>query len=126
MNVAGYMCWGEHSALGQTYPTDGTVKWSGHSGGWIIETIESFNGTRGGCNQGNFIHWFSSNAFGGTNYSNAPIGAVSHTEEPYLPGVANSATYFGLWAAGKNFAICAWNSRQTKWFQAVGDPFVTR
>jgi alpha-tubulin suppressor-like RCC1 family protein len=125
-NVAGYICWGEHSALAGNYPTNGVVKWSGNSTWWIMETIESFNGTRGGCGQGNFIQWFSSNAFGGTNYLNTPVGAVSHTEEPLLPGVNDSAAYFGLWAAGKNFAICAWKSRRTPYFQAVGDPFVTR
>jgi len=75
---------------------------------------------------GNFIQWFSSNAFGGTNYSNTPVGAVTHVEEPFSPGVENSQIYFGLWAAGKNFAICAWNSRRTPYFQAVGDPFVRR
>jgi len=73
----------------------------------------------------NFIQWFSSNAFGGTNYSNTPIGAVTHVEEPGLPDVENSSVYFGLWETGKNFAICAWNSRQTPYFQAVGDPFIT-
>ncbi len=125
-NVSGYLCWGAHSALGGTYPIDGTVKWTGNSGWWIIETVESFNGMRGGCGQGNFIQWFSSNAFGGTNYSNTPIGAVSHTEEPGLLYVENSSIYFGLWAGGKNFAICAWNSRITLFFQAVGDPFVVK
>lgn len=126
MNVAGYICCGAYSALGGLYPTDGNIKWSGHSRWWIIETVESFNGTRGGYGQGNFIQWFSSNAFGGTNYSNTPIGAVSHTEEPELLGIENSPAYFGLWAAGKNFAICAWTSRNTPFFQAVVDPFVTR
>ena len=74
----------------------------------------------------NFVQWFSSNAFGGTNYSNTPIGAVTHVEEPSLGGVENSSTYFGLWAANKNLAICAWNSRQTQYFQAIGDPLVIK
>jgi hypothetical protein len=126
-NVAGYICWGEHSSLGQTYAIDGTVKWTANSGWWIIETIESFNGQRYPCAQGNFIQWFSSNAFGGTNYSNTPIGAVSHTEEPGGPTYCEDPSiYFGLWADGKNFAICSWNSRRTPHFQAVGDPFVTK
>ena len=125
-NVGGYICWGAHSSLGGSYPTNGAVAWSGSSGWWIIETIESFNGIRGGYGQGNFTQWFSANAFGGTNYSNTPVGAVSHTEEPSLGGVEDSATYFGLWSAGKYFAISAWNSKQTPYFQAVGDPFVTR
>jgi hypothetical protein len=28
--------------------------------------------------------------------------------------------------SGKNFAIAAWNSRRTAYFQAVGDPLLTR
>ncbi|HEV2331297.1 MAG TPA: hypothetical protein VGY56_21145 [Verrucomicrobiae bacterium] len=106
-NVAGYFCWGEHSSLDDNYPTNGFVQWSGNSGWWIIQTMESFNGQRGGCAQGDFVQWFSSSAFGGTNYSDTPVGAVSHVEEPQLSGVENPAVYFGLWAAGKNFGICA-------------------
>ena len=32
--------------------------------------------------QGNFLEWYASNAFGGANYSNTPIAAVSHVDEP--------------------------------------------
>lgn len=70
--------------------------------------------------------WFSPSAFGGTNYSNTPIGAATQVLEPKLAGVNNCSVYFGLWAAGKDFAICAWNSRMAFWLQAVGDPFVTK
>jgi len=87
-------------------------------------TLESFNGQRCDPGQGTFLKWFSPIAFGGTNYSNTPVGAVTHVLEPDLAGVNDSYTYFGLWAAGKDFAICAWNSRMTPYFQAVGDPFV--
>ena len=66
------------------------------------------------------------NAFGATNYANTPVGAASHVEEPNLPGVNDAAAYFGLWASGKNFAIAAWNSRNTPAFQAVGDPLVRK
>ena len=124
-NVAGYICWGEHSSIGKTYAIDGTVKWTGNSAWWIIATIESFNGQRNPCAQGNFIEWFSSNAFGGTNYSNIPVGAICNTEEPGLPGSSYSSTYFGLWASRKNFGICAWSARNSTFFQAVGDPFIT-
>jgi alpha-tubulin suppressor-like RCC1 family protein len=127
-NVAGYISWGAHSAIlgngNAAYATNGVLQWSGNSGWWLIETIESFNGMRGGCGQGDFIQWYSSNAFGGTNYSYTPVGAVSHVEEPSVGGNENSSIYFGLWGAGRNFAICAWKSRQTPYFQAVGDPFV--
>jgi hypothetical protein len=75
--------------------------------------------------QGNFTQWFAQRAFGGTNYENTPVAAVSHTDEPNL-GVNDPAIYFGLWASGKIFAICAWNSRYTEMFQAVGDPFVRK
>ena len=126
VNVAGYISWGAHSSLGSHYATNGTPQWSGNSGWWIIQTIESYNGTTFVTDQGNFLQWFSTSAFGGTNYSNTPVGAVSHVDEPGVGSVNNSATYFGLWARKKNFAICAWNSRATAYFQAVGDPLVIK
>lgn len=126
VNVAGYICWGSHSSLGNEYAIRTNIlSWTGDSGWWVIETIESFNGWRH-PGQGNFTQWFSPNAFGGTNYSNTPVGAVTHTDEPGLPGVNNTQIYFGAWATGKSFAICAWGSRVTPKFQAVGDPFVRR
>jgi alpha-tubulin suppressor-like RCC1 family protein len=126
-SVAAYFSWGEHSTLGETYAIDGSIHWAGSNGWWIIETVESFNGERAQWSpMGSFIQWLASNAFGGADYSNTPVGAVTHVEEPGLGGVNDTATYFGLWARGKNFAICAWNSRNTPHFQAVGDPLVTK
>jgi hypothetical protein len=69
--------------------------------------------------------WFSTNAFGSTNYENTPVGAITNTDEPGS-GTAPYPCYFNLWVAGKNFAICAWSARITPYFQDVGDPFVTR
>jgi hypothetical protein len=127
-NVGGYISWGSNGGLGSDYVTNGTVIFTGNSSWYIIETIESYNGQRdgGGGIQGDFLKWLSPNAFGGANYSNTPVGAVTHTEEPSAPSCENSQVYFGLWASGKNFAICAWSSRRTPYFQAVGDPFVTK
>ena len=125
-NVAGYICWGGHSSLGAGYAIDGTVQWKGNSGWWIIRTLESFNGQKADPGQGNFVKWFSSNAFGGTNYSNTPIGASSNVEEPGLESSTTTSAYFGLWASGKNFGVCVWSAINTIYFQAVGDPFVTR
>ena len=126
VNVAGYITWGSHSSLTANYPYDGEVEWRGNSGWWIMESIESFNGQRLATGQGNFVKWFTANSFGGTNYQYTPVGGVSHTDEPNLPGVNDSAKYFGLWASGKNLAICAWASRRTSHFQALGDPFITK
>ncbi|MDQ6630379.1 MAG: hypothetical protein M3Y82_01315, partial [Verrucomicrobiota bacterium] len=126
-NVAGYLTWGANGGQGSGYATNGGVIFHGNSSWYIIETIESYNGqVVQDFPQGNFVKWFSVNAFGGANYSNTPIGAVTHVEEPSAPGCENSRVYFGSWVAGKNFGICAWNSRQTPVFQAVGDPFVTK
>lgn len=125
VNVAGYFCWGAHSTLGSNYPL-GYVNWTGNNAWWIIETAESFNGQRYESHQCNYIKWFSPNAFGGTNYSNTPNGAVSNTDEPNESGLNNPSVYFGLWAYGKNFAICAWVSRNTPYFQAVGDPLIVQ
>ena len=111
VNVAGYICWGAHSSLGAAYATNSQVQWTGNSSWWIIETAESFNGWRSCPYQGTFIKWFSANAFGTTNFSNTPVGAVSHVDEPGAP--SNASDYFGLWARGKNFAIAAWNSKST-------------
>ena len=118
-NIAGYMCWGAHSALRGDYPTDNKVIWAGTNRWWIIETVESPNGQRA-SSSGNFIKWFSSNAFGTNDYySNTPVGTVSHVDEPKLFGTSDAVKYFGPWASGKNFAIAAWNSRLTPYFQAV-------
>jgi len=129
-NVTGYLTGGANGALGSqrgwysNYYTN--VCFYGQSSWYLIETVESFNGQRYQGGQGNFIKWYSSVAFGGTYYSCTPVGAVTHVDEPGLGGIENSQIYFGLWAAGKNFAICAWNSRNTYYFQSVGDPFVVK
>lgn len=124
VNVAGYASWGAHSALGANFPLDGDVQWNGNSSWWIISTIESFNGQQHQNDQSSFISWFSANAFGGTNYSNVPVGAVTHADEPGFIDIENESLYFGFWASGKVFAIGAWNSRRTIYIQAIGDPFV--
>jgi alpha-tubulin suppressor-like RCC1 family protein len=130
VNVAGYYSPGIHNgAFSPTYPIDGELIFSGQSRWYLIETDESFNGIRNfvATGQGNFLEWYASNAFGGSAYANTPVGAVSHVEEP---GSAenNPYLYFGLWAQGKIFSICAWNSFYnygTPYLQVVGDPFVT-
>ena len=129
VNVAGYICWGWHSNWGthlydSAYPIDGDVQWSGNSSWWLIRTEESYNGQR----SGQFLEWFSSNAFGGSAYSNTPIGGPTYVEEPLAPATDN-AILFGLWASGKNLAICCWVARNPgtpPYLQVVGDPFVTR
>ena len=126
-NVAGYISWGAHSSLSNNYAiTSGTngVHWTGNSAWWVIQTIESFNGQRFRGDMGYFLQWFSSNAFGGTNYSNTPVGAISNVEENSAGYFSDK--YFGLWSSGKNLGISAWQSRYTPYPQVVGDPFVTR
>ena len=128
INVAGFFSWGLHGYWGDTnggYATNGTIQFTGNSGWYVIETGESFNGQRI-TGQGNFLSWYASNAFGGTNYSNTPVGAVSEVDEPTEAGLANSQIYFGLWASGKSFAVSAWNAARTPAFQAVGDPLTKK
>jgi hypothetical protein len=141
VNVAGYVSWGSHSSLCNQYAIaatwQGAPTWQGSSGWWIIETLESFNGQPapssgcGGGGMGDFNMWFDHRAFGGydpnhMDYQNTPVGAVTHVDEPFLSGVNNTSTYFGLWASGADFATCAWTSKNWNKLQAVGDPFVTR
>lgn len=131
-NVAGYICWGAHSSLGWNYALNTNVAWSGNSRWYIVETVESYNGVRINNSplfptwQATFLQWFSSSAFGGSDYSSTPAGAVSHVDEPGGGGANDSAIYFGLWSGSKTFASSAWNSRKTDKFQAVGDPLIKR
>ena len=105
--MAGYFSWGQDGGLGQAYATNGTVTFNNASGWYLVATAESYNGRRSSF-QGSFLNWFSSGAFGGTSYSNTPVGAtISHVDEP-SEFADNTYNYFGLWAAGKSFAICAW------------------
>lgn len=133
-NVSGFFIHGIYGYNNNgKYAVDGTIRFTGNSGWYLIETGESYNGQWvGGTDtepnenvQGNFIKWFSSNAFGGTNYSNTPAAATTHVVEPGFRG-ANPLLYI-CWDSGKPFAYCAWKG---DWnigaLQAVGDPWVTR
>ena len=126
------------------YATKGSIRLSGRSSWWLAQTIESYNGqwlnnfTKDEASkwsgpwwangsQGNFIEWFSSNAYGGSNYSNTPVAAVTHVMEPNGPG--NGPALFTCWEASKPFAYCAWRSNQTiggQKIQVIGDPWVAR
>ena len=124
-NVVGYMCWGAHSSLTNGYPRDGNVVWGGSSSWWVIETTESYNGQRFG-GQGNFTQWFSDIAFGGTNYENSPIAAVSHTDEPGLAHV-NDASFISACGQAESHSVSALGiQRRTQYFQAVGDPLIKK
>ncbi len=133
-DVAGFISWGIYEykdgrgvgGWNGDYPINGTITFSGKSDWYLIQTIESFNGLwLAAGHQGNFIKWFSANAFGGSNYGNTPAAAVTHVIEPSTSGV-NSPYLFTCWETGKPFAYCAGKSRQTEGFQAVGDPWVAR
>jgi uncharacterized repeat protein (TIGR03803 family) len=132
-DVRGYASWGVHDGVfSSMYPTNGAVVWSGNSKWWIIETIESFNGQRdaslgpgGQQAQGDVEEWFAPNAWGGTNYSNTPVGAVSHVEEPGF--AINGPTYMSLWEEGFLFSECAWASKiGSNPFQVIGDPLIRK
>ncbi|MRR32993.1 hypothetical protein EG834_22270 [bacterium] len=90
-----------------------------------MQTLESFNG-QPYAGQADYFMWFSAIAFGGTNYSNTPVAAVTHTDEPHLDQVNAPSQYFSLWARGASFSYCAWKTKITGHFQAVGDPFVMK
>jgi len=75
--------------------------------------------------QGNFEQWCNPTTAGGWQYSRTPIGMACHTDEPSVGGVEGSM-YLCNWEAGLLFCECAWSSRKTKYFMAVGDPLVKR
>ena len=126
-NLAGFYYNGTDGHGSLAYATNGSILFTGSNGWYLIETEDSYNGVRS-LGQGNFLSWFAANAFRGTNYDYqaTPIGAVCHTDEPIDGNQNDGNIYFDSWAAGKPFGICAWVSRRTPSFQAVGDPFVKR
>ena len=128
VNVAGYLSWGAHGGISGDNTVSGAFTWNGNSGWWIINTLDSYNGHQVQLpgSQESFTDWFSQTGFGGTDYSNTPVGAVTTVDEPGLSRKNDSSVYFGLWASGKNFGICAWNSVLSEYFQAVGDPLVVK
>jgi len=124
-NVAAYFTGGWDGGLGDSNMfVDGTVKFFGDIGWYIMTTIDSFNGQRVTFQAG-FLTWFASNAFLGTNYSNTPVGATTTVQEPYEV-IPNPEIYYGDLAGGKSFAISAWAAQISPYFQAVGDPFVRK
>ncbi|HEV2693548.1 MAG TPA: immunoglobulin domain-containing protein [Verrucomicrobiae bacterium] len=128
-NMAGYVSWGANGGISAVDTTNGVIAWHGNSGWYLMQTMESFNGQEImlAHSQGSFTFWFSNMAFGGTHYANTPVGAVSSVEEPTLGGKNNNPIYFGSWARGKFFAICAWESiNYSPFFMATGDPLVVR
>jgi hypothetical protein len=127
VNVAGYLSFGTHGWQALNFATNGTTIFTGDSGWYIMGTDESWNGMWDSVSAGQstYTTWFSSSAFGGTNSSRTPVGAVCHVFEPGSMG-NHVSLYYGLWQAGKTFAICATYSRGSPQVQAVGDPFVRR
>jgi hypothetical protein len=140
-NVTGYFTGGWDAGMGSgpgntnSFAVSGQVVFFGNSGWYIMSTIDSFSGQRV-TGQSSYLTWFASNAFGGTNYSNTPVGAVTYVDEPSGPyGEVTTSVYYGDWAAGKSFGVSAWAAQvwaeagppfTVQYFQAVGDPFVRR
>ena len=133
-NVAGYFTPGADETGDGDMFVNGRVQFFGESGWYIMTTIDSFDGQRV-TSQANYLTWFSNNAFGGTNYSNTPVGAVTTVDEPGVQGKVDPTVYYGQWAVGKSFAISAWAAQELGngipgivcfYFQAVGDPFVRK
>lgn len=130
-NVEGYFTGGWDGGGDSNMFVDGRVSFSGNSGWFIMTTVDSYDGQRVTFQAG-YLTWFATNSFGGTNYSNTPVGAVTTVEEPSLSGKVGPDAYYGGWASGKSFAISAWagqaegNGIPGLYFQAVGDPFVRK
>jgi hypothetical protein len=132
-NVAGYFTGGWDGGTGDgSIFVDTNIAFFGNSGWFIMSTVDSYNGRRTTFQAG-FLTWFASNAFGGVNYANTTVGGITHVDEPSA-SADDDYDYFGNWASGKCFAICAWAGQigtygpgySDQWFQAVGDPFVRR
>ena len=123
-DVTGYESWGVNGGMSSTYPNNRSLFFTGKSNWYLVKTFESYNGIIG-SDHGNFEQWFSPTTGGGWHYSRTPIGMACHTDEPSIGGVEGSM-YMCNWEAGLLFSECAWSSRKTKYFMAVGDPLVKR
>jgi alpha-tubulin suppressor-like RCC1 family protein len=134
-NVATYYCWGGHAVFLGPYPpffnVNGTVQFYGQSSWYVMTTLESYNGRLADTGLSCFGRWFSANSFSGTNYNylNTPVGAAANADECGCD--PDPKILFGLWAQGKNLAICTWNSMPSQlpshpYAVAVGDPFTRR
>ena len=132
-DVTGYETWGTNGGMTTSalpsggYPNDGSIVFSGKSNWFLVKTIESYNGMQGGGpnSQGCFEKFFYSTAFGGTSYSNTPVGFAGHTDEPTISGV-EAESYLINWDLGLLACECAWGSRCTPYFAFWGDPLVKR
>ena len=139
-NVAGYYTCSEDCVTTNcaTNAVNGVIQFYGQSTWYVISTTDSYNGLlTNGYNsaQWRYVTWFCSNSFGSpNNYTNTPVGAVVHVQEPGgnpASSTENRSVYFGDWAAGWTFGISAWNSFLDNYLPAdrcaaVGDPFVSR
>jgi hypothetical protein len=124
-NVAAYFCFGGHSPnLGPYFCVNGAVKFYGRSDWYVMTTYESYNGRLADPGLSCFGRWFASNAFGGTDYSNVPVGAMGNADEEGVPGIKS---FFALWVQGKNLAISVWNAMGSAHYAvAIGDPLITQ
>jgi alpha-tubulin suppressor-like RCC1 family protein len=136
-NVAGYYTcgWNCNTNTGFAFATNGAVKFFVNSGWYIMGTLDSFNGQRVpvlNAYESSFLTWFASNAFGGSNYSNTPVGAITHVDEPTTGGEENRYYYYGDWALGTSFGITAWDALVNnpdgnfRECAVVGDPFTIK
>jgi hypothetical protein len=132
-NILGYMTWGSNGGRGGCYAFHDSdpncshgleMNFSGKSSWYIITSLDSFNGAWD-TYQGSYRTWFFPNAFGGANYQNTPVGAVTTVDEPLLSG-KNSPEFFSCWEQGRLFVDCAWISRNSSTMMAVGDPWVIK
>lgn len=125
-DVRGLHTWGVNGRnRNVSYATNGELEFTGKSNWYVLFTLESWNGIyhyQQPGQQGNFEDWFSPNAFGGTNYSNTPVGTIVHTHEPGAGAI--TAKFFYFWESGFNFADAAWAARRSPVIKVLGDPLL--
>jgi len=116
--------WGLYTH-GVEYPQLSGLTITGNTGGWFGFSVESYSMVYGHSSHGDPTDFFAEDAFGGTAYSNTPLGWSGHTAEPYLSGVPNYC-YARSLAAGWTFAEAAWAGQSTSKILAVGYPYLER
>lgn len=124
-NVNGYYSYGIHSlSLPIGFATNGFLQFSGQSSWHVMTCHESFSGHLFDAEHSSYGHWFSKNAFGGTNYENTPAGAIGNCNEC---GCAPGTDVLIYWANGRMWSVAAWLSFGLQSGPiAIGDPFIVQ
>lgn len=113
------------NVAGQWETNSNSCRLTGYN--WFIASnYESFGGdmleAERTASHSPFSRQIKPQAFGGSNYSNIPVGFVGSQLEPYYGGIEYNH-YFDAWFMGRPFIECAYIGLNNIHYAIFGDPF---